>query len=422
MDIVKAPVCNRLSARCLIVVLVSFCLPSMGADPVLSMRQLTHGPKNHFFGYIGQCRTVPWNGDGRYLLALQTTFQDRMPTSEDAAEIVLIDTRESNAVRVVERTRAWNPQQGTMFYWNPRASKTQFFFNDRDSKSGKVSAVLFDIEKKQRVREYRSEDTPVGNSGVAQAGGWFLAINYARLARLRPVTGYPSAYDWTVGVAAPEDDGVFRIDVETGEKKLIVSFAQLKEKLKGIYSDIEKRHLFINHTLCNRDGDRIYFYCRADFEGDREKRLNEPFTVKPDGSELTRQPVFIGGHPDWAEGTRIIGAADNMQVIYDTATQTIVKTLGGPELFPNPGGDISLSPDGCWLVNGHGEGEKNVYTFLERATGRVLKSPGVPRGKWTSGDLRLDPAPCWNRTSDAIIVPGIASDHSRQMFLIEFKK
>jgi hypothetical protein len=40
------------------------------------------------------------------------------------------------------KTHAWNPQQGTMFCWNPRASKTQVFFNDRDVKSGKVFTVL----------------------------------------------------------------------------------------------------------------------------------------------------------------------------------------------------------------------------------------------------------------------------------------
>ena len=35
------------------------------------------------------------------------------------------------------------------------------------------------------------------------------------------------------------------------------------------------------------------------------------------------------------------------------------------------------------------------------------------------GDLRLDPAPCWNRAGNAIAVPGIAPDDPRQMFVIE---
>ena len=398
----RVPKSRRLRAAigALTVILMLLCCPgAIAAEPTPPFQQLTRGPKHHFFGYIGQCRTIPWSGDGRHLLALQTPVLDRMPGPNDAAEIVLLDIHADHRVRVADRSRAWNPQQGTMLYWNPRQPSAQFLFNDRDPKSGKVFAVLYDISKGRRLREYRFEDTPAANSGVAQGGGWFCAINYGRLARLRPVTGYPGAYDWTVGQPAPANDGIFRIDIETGQKQLIVSFAQLKEKLRGLDPGIEHRHLFINHTLVNRDSDRIYFYCRADFEAEPEsKRLNVPFTVKPDGTELTAQRVFIGGHPDWAEGVEIIGAKDKQQVVYNVLTQQLVRALGGTSMFPNPGGDIAVSPDGRWLVNGHSDKAGNAYTCLELTTGRVLKSPSLPVGKWSSKELRLDPAPCWNRS------------------------
>lgn len=389
----------------------------------LLVRQLTHGPANHFFGYIGQCRTLPWNATGRYVLALETNFQDRLPGAGDAAGICLIDTHDGNRVRVVDRTLGWNPQQGTMFYWNPAHPETQFFFNDRDPTTGKVFTVLFDLSRGaqgERIREYRFDNTPVGNGGVAQNGGYFLAINYARLARLRAVTGYKDAWDWTTRTAAPADDGIFRVDIQSGTKQLIVSFAQLREKLRGRDPQIDRRHLFINHTLNNRNNDLIYFYCRADFD-DREKRLNVPFTVRPDGSGLTAHDIFIGGHPDWEYGSRIIGAAGDQQVIYDTAARQIVQVIGGKELFPNPGGDIALAPDGRWFVNSHRENEHHRYTILDRRTGEVRRSAPVPLGQWKSGDLRLDPAPCWNRTSDALLVPGLASDGSRQLFVIELR-
>lgn len=395
---------------------------SVSGANTMRVRQITRGPANHFFGYIGQCRTIPWNANGRYLLALETTFQDRLPGAGDSAGVCLIDTQDDYRVRVVDRTLGWNPQQGTMFYWNPEHPETQFFFNDRDPGTGKVFTVLFDLTRGrggERIREYRFSDTPVGNGGVAQNGGYFLAINYARLARLRPVTGYKDAWDWTRDVAAPDDDGIFRIEVASGAKTLIVSFAQLKARLRGLDSRIDERHLFINHTLNNRNNDRVYFYCRADFEGDREKRVNVPFTVRPDGSELTRHETFIGGHPDWEWGSRIIGSADDQQVIYDTVSREIVEVIGGKDRFPNPGGDIALAPDGRWFVNSHRDGEHNRYTFLDRRTGRIVRSPPILLGPWKSGDLRLDPAPCWNRTSDAIVVPGIAGDGSRQMFLLE---
>jgi len=408
----------------LIVALVSLEAPA-ASRPSLSVRQITFGPENHFFGYIGHVQNIPWNGSGRYILALQTTFQDHMPRPEDAAKVVLIDTHNDNAVRVVDRTHAWNPQQGTMFYWNPASPKTQFFFNDRDLETGHVFCVLFDISKGphgRRVREYRFEDTPIGNSGVAQNGGYFLAINYGRLDRLRRVTGYPGAFDWTASVRHPDDDGIFKVNIATGKKELLVSFRELARALRPTHPTVDQTALFINHTLWNRDGDRIFFFARGDFNK-RDSRINAPFIIKPDGSALTLQKLFIGGHPEWDEGHRMIGRIDEWQVIHDVDRQLIVGVLGNPDIFPNPEGDIALSPDGKWFVNGYKDRSagKNFYTLYRRSDGAYIRSPGFDIGRWTSGDLRQDPSPCWNRDGTQVLVPGLADDgrKTRQLFVIE---
>jgi hypothetical protein len=395
------------------------------ADPGVTVRQLTSGPRHHYFGYIGQCRAIPWNGASRHILCLETQFQDRLPGAADPAGVCLIDTRD-HGIRVLDTTRGWNPQQGTMFYWNPEHPETQFFFNDRDPETGKIFTVLYDLAagpggQGARVREYRYDDCAVANGGVAQNGGYVLAINYARMARLRPVTGYKDATDWTDGVAAPGDDGIHRVDINTGERKLIVSFAQLREKLRPLDPErIDSRHLFINHTLANRNNDLIYFFCRADFETEPQTRINVPFTVRQDGAGLTAHSIFIGGHPDWDSGARMIGSHGGKQVIYDTAAKKITGDLGGSELYTDTEGDISVSPDGRWFVNGDRIGKYNYYIFLDRKTGRTLKSPGVYMAGWTIkwGALRLDPAPAWNREGNAIVVPGIAADGTRQMFMI----
>ncbi len=396
------------------------------AAPSLEVRQITQGPKHHFFGYIGHVQNIPWNRSGRYLVALRTEFQDRMPRAEDAAEIVLLDASRDYAERVVDRTRAWNPQQGTMLYWNPQAPETQFFFNDRDPATGRLFTVLFDVsvgEHGKRVREFRFDDTPMANSGVAQQGGWFAAINYARLARLRPVTGYPQAFDWTKGVPHPADDGVFKVDVATGRKELLVSFKQLGDLLRGQHPGIEAQELFINHTLSNRDSDRIYFFVRADFDS-RTKRINEPFLVNPDGTGLVRMKQFIGGHPEWGAGRNMIGAMGKQQVIYDTDKQEIAGQIGTPEILPDPEGDIALSPDGRWLVNGSRKQGRNSYTFVRVADAVSVRSETFDVTGWTSGELRCDPAPCWNRASDQIVFPAIAGDagKTRQMFVIRVKE
>ena len=92
------------------------------------VRQLTFGPAHHFYGYIGHVGNSPYSADGRHLVALRTTFQDRMPGPEDAADIVLLDATRNYAETKVEETRGWNPQQGAMIYWNPDQPSRQFFF------------------------------------------------------------------------------------------------------------------------------------------------------------------------------------------------------------------------------------------------------------------------------------------------------
>jgi len=86
-------------------------------------------------------------------------------------------------------------------------------------------------------------------------------------------------------------------------------------------------------------------------------------------------------------------------------------------MFPKPEGDISLSPDGNWFVNGYSRNNKNYYAIYRRSDGAFVRSRGIDKGRY-SGDIRIDPAPRWNRTSDAILIPGIAEDKTRQMFVI----
>lgn len=386
----------------------------------VEIEQITYSPNHHFFGYIGHVKTIPWNASGRYIVALEVGFHDHMPEPTEAARVILIDTKQDNKIIPVDETRAWNFQQGTMFYWNPEEPETQFFFNDRDTSNNHIFTVLYDIEKRKRIKEYRYENTPVGNSGVAQNGGYFLAINYGRLARLRPVTGYPGAYDWTVGEKAPADDGVFLINVKTGEKRLVVSFDRLANFLKPDYPAAAEYQLFINHTLWNRKDDLIYFFVRAGYLT-REKNVNTPCTIRPDGTGLTSH-IRYGGHPEWIENNQIIGSHGDDQIIYSIPEKKIVGKIGNPKILPKTGGDTALSPDGNWIAVSWKDEGKSYYVIFRRSDMAYIHTPGFDRGGRLEGELRVDPAPRWNRTSDALLVPGSADDGTRQLFIIHLKE
>jgi hypothetical protein len=414
--------------RAVYLFLLVFALYSMtawgseSANLRLTVEQLTSGTKHHFFGYIGQCQTIPWNASGRYVLGLEIDRIDRLPTPEEFATVILVDTHHGNEIIRLDKCHAWNPQQGTMFYWNPLKPETQFFFNDRDIKTGKVFTVLYDIEEKKRVHEYKFDDTPIGNSGVAADGSAFLAINYGRLARLRLVTGYPQALDWSKDEIAPENDGIFIVDIKTGKKRLLVSYRQLEKELKKHKPELNHTGLFINHTLWNRDSDRVYFFVRGGWSNtmrDKGDRVNTPCSIHADGTGLTLHEQFIGGHPEWDENNILIGREGDKQIYYDLEKKKIVGQIGTPEMFPQPEGDISLSPSGEWFVNGYGDKKtnKNYYAVYRRSDGAFVRSKGIDKGAY-SGDIRIDAAPRWNRTNDAILIPGLAENKTRQMFIL----
>lgn len=387
------------------------------------IQQITCGPNHHFFGYIGQSLTIPWNSIGTHILTLGTTFHDHLPGGDEPADVCLINIarKEGNFYKIdkVDQSLGYNLQQGTMFYWNPEKPESQFFFNDRNPKTGKVFTVIYDIKKGGRIREYMFEDTPVGNSGICPAGKSFLAINYARMARLRPVTGYKDATDWTEGIPAPNNDGIFIIDIHSGEKKLLISFAQLEIELnkKGFLT--EGRSLFINHTLWNRDGEFVYFFVRAGWEAnsDKTKRINVPCTIRANGKDLFVGHQHIGGHPEWGIGHQIIGSLNDMQAVYDILERKVVSSISTSDVISDPEGDISLSPNGKWFVNGYTQKDKNYYTIIRLTDGMWIKTSGFNKGEY-QGDLRIDPAPSWNRQSNQILVSGISDDGTRQLYLI----
>ena len=128
------------------------------------------------------------------------------------------------------------------------------------------------------MREYRFPQTTIGNAGVAVDGSAWLGLNYGRLARLRPVTGYPESCDWSGDEIAPADDGLFHVEIATGRKRLLVSYRDLERKIREFSPGLRHMGLFINHSLWNRDCDRVYFLACAGWSRKNEVKVNIPFS------------------------------------------------------------------------------------------------------------------------------------------------
>ena len=213
-------------------------------------RAVTKGPYDHFLANYFAINA--WSPDNRYLLVLETAIQDKLPDGTPCM-LGLTDLEDNNRFIPVMPIRTWNFQEAAMAHWLP-GEKDTFVVNDM--RDGKFVAVVRNWKTgAERIIPY-----PV--SAVSEDGTWAIGINYARLFITRPDYGYAGeGQDPKKGVVFPEDDGLFRIDLKTGEVKLIVSCAAVKSMVPEVHSKDGMSYLC--HTVISKDMKRIYFLSRS---------------------------------------------------------------------------------------------------------------------------------------------------------------
>jgi hypothetical protein len=260
---------------------------------------------------------------------------------------------------------------------------------------------------------------------VAQNGGKFLGINYGRLQRLRPVTGYAGAYDWTVGVDAPTDDGIFLVDVGSGASRLLVSFKQLLDTFVGQHPEMAGKELLINHTLWNRTDTRIIAAVRW---MDSTSLSSVWFTMNPDGTDIHETPK--PGHFDWELGQKVVGWYGTETELYDTQVNQAVQVID-PSFFTEDG-DVAIARDVNWIATFAGPSTNRSIKVYSRAAHAGFEMPGFdaspyvgdgtngPTESYTSQN-RLDGSPLWSPDVTKIYRTKMASDGTRQGFVIDLK-
>lgn len=382
----------------------AFAADSKASPPPVQsrIRTLTRGPKHHFFGYYGIC---PWNESGRYLVCLESAFQDRMPLPGESAAIGLVDAKTGEFNKVTE-TRAWNLQQGAMLHWNPLNPETEIIHNDQQG--GNVVSVVVDVKSgKRRV-------LPRAVSAVSHNGKYALSLTYGRMGRLRKVVGYGAAKDPNPDNPAPENDGVFLMDLTTGKSTLTVSIAEVYARLVKKFPSLNGRHMWFNHTLFNKDDTRFFFLARAYLPPGR-RRHTAMFTANLDGSQLREAVPFDKSvsHFDWRNDREILATfamdGTGRKHVLFTDGKADYRVIG--DGFLDFDGHCSFGPDQDWIVTDHKHGgtlEQSLLLYNLRTRQRcVLCTLNMREKKYRSGDVRCDFHPRWNRAGDQICFDAI---------------
>jgi len=338
------------------------------------LRRVGRDRGHHFFGYYNKS---PWDSSGRYLLAQRVPMLTADLDGSEIAELGYFDLYNADRFTVVGETTAWNWQMGSQLQWLGGLPGRQLIYNSRaGSLDGDVPypdfrATVFDADTRN------SRELPLPVYVVAPNSAWALCVDYSRFEVTHPTIGYRASVAEPSLANAPADDGIFRMDIESGDAELILSLRDLA-RFQPLPSMDRAIH-WVTHLEINPASKRFLFIHRwSERVEDETCFLHRLFSANADGSDLrllecTDHPLpqlsasfdasqvgtfdyekseYQISHPAWKSDDEIIAWAPHRGAIhyhlYDERNDE-VRVIGAGSLTEN--GHMSYSRDGKWLLS-----------------------------------------------------------------------
>ena len=385
-------------------------------------RAITRGPKHHWFGYYDKREFDP---SGRLVLSNEISFEGRAPTGDDSIVVGYADTADGDQWHAIGTSRAWGWQQGCMLQW-VGADGRQILWNDREGDSF--------VCRIYRISDQSVRTIPRPIYTISPDGRFGLSADFRRIDNLRPGYGYDGLVDPFVDRRAPEQSGVWRVDLATGREQLIMSLADVADIP---WPDGDKHRSawhYFNHLLINPSGTRFIVLHRyrpsfdpktLQYQGGFVTRM---ITADVDGGEsYVLDPSGFTSHFIWKndeEVTMWTKPAGHPSGFYTFTDQTRKVVSVGHDKMPANGHNTYLaSPQDDWILNDTYPDKKTsrqtVYLYHVPSGRRVdlghFPSPPAYRGQW-----RCDTHP---RSSDDGMQVAIDSPHDggRQVYLLDIK-
>ena len=375
--------------------------------PDVSIRRVTQPPGDCFFGYYEK---TPWSPCGTKLLGMRAGFRDRQPTPDDEIELGLIDPQGLDAFEPFASTNAWCWQQGTMLQWVPGTADSVIYNRRR---AGRFVGVVDDLA----TEDQRELERAV--YAVDPRGRYGIGLNFARLATQRPGYGYEGVADAWADEGAPGNDGVWRIDLDSGGAELVLSLGEIV----GMDSDasmVGQKH-WLNHAQINTDGSRVAVLHRwQPSDGPRQTRL---VTLGPDGSDArVIWDARLVSHYDWRSADEILvwggapAAANAFWRVSDAGAEP--QPFAADVLTED--GHCSYSPDRAWIANDTYPDRDNLRRLMivRTADGLRVDLAVFHAPPELDGPLRVDLHPRWNRDGTALCIDSV-HEGTRQMYTVD---
>lgn len=390
-----------------------------GGEPasLAPSRVLTRGPLHHWFGYYDKFQFDPTD---RYVLSMQVDFEHRSPEPDDVVKVGMIDLADNDRWTELGESRAWNWQQGCMLQWRP-GSKSEVLWNDRVGDQFVCHILDVFTGRKRTIPHAVYSVSPDGKSAVT--------ADFRRIQDVRPGYGYAGPADPYAAELAPAQTGLFHVDLETGEAKLIVSIKQIAEMGEIPKPDPAVKHYF-NHLLYNPDGTRFIALHRWQYPDG--SRLTRMITANPDGSDIRIViPNGYASHFIWRDPRHILSQSRNWLGEDRWANFLFEDKPGGGEVAQigkdvlDGGGHLLYLPGNEWILNDtYPKTAERLQTphLYHVASGRRIDLghfhlPAEYKGEW-----RVDTHPRLNRAAEFVCIDAPYRDEGRQLHLIDIRQ
>jgi len=361
---------------------------------VSTCRAITQGPDFHWFGYYDKLQFDP---TGRYVLGMEVGFENRNPGPDDIVKVGMVDLQDGDRWIDLGESRAWCWQQGCHLQWRP-GSDSQVLWNDRQE--GGFVAVVLDVKTKKK----RLLPRPIDN--LSPDGRWALGVDFGRIRDFRAGYGYAGIEDPRRDAPTPDDSGVYRIDLDTGDSKMLVSLAGSARVEPQHPKFAAGSRRYINHVQWSPDGKRFMFL---------ERPSTRLMTAAADGSDL-RVVMLDASHYTWRDNNHLLVWTGNAYRLYEDKPMAKGKVL-----WEAVNGHQTYLPDKDWVITDTYPDAKRTQTIYlyQLSTARridlgAFRSPPEYRGDW-----RCDTHPRLTPDGRRVCFDSPHAGNGRQMYLLD---
>lgn len=406
------------------------------------IRRVGDASAHHFFGYYNKSN---FDREDKRLLAQRVDHFTGDITGRETATLGYFDLEANDQFHAIGQTTTWNWQMGSQLQWV--GNSNHIIYNARTDSSDRDTPYPDFCSKLHDLDSGETRTLPLPVYVLSPDGHYALSVNYSRFMVTHKTIGYPATHQEPELEKAPSDDGIYRMDMESGDYQLILSLAQLRAF--DPRPSMDKAIHWITHLEANPSGSRFLFIHRwTERVEDETCFLHRLFTVNGDGSDLRLlecsdhplpqlaegfDPNEVGtfdyekseyqiSHPMWKSDEEIIvwGPHDGAihYHLYHDATGKV--DIIGPDILTE-NGHMTYSRDGRWILSDtYPDATTNerilflfdTHTQTRHDIGSFFTPPDL--GKHNRCDLH----PRWSHDNKHVCIDSV-HEGTRQLYLAD---